>query len=416
MRLLLTVVAVAAAASHYATLRERAAAVSWPAYGDDASVFIELDVDGATRNISAPLAAHPLERALELCARFGISWASTDCHSLAAMIDVVHGARTKSLDEALATTVILNYFARPANLPLQLAALVAQTRQPREVWILDASPSPDARSALSARAARVATLAAASSRARGLDAPTAADLARAADADDETAEWPFAVRLVSEALGDALLKFDGRFALAALATTPFVCVVDDDKIPGARWLDAAVRASARHDAIVGSNGRLWRGPTLYHVAVEARLLEGDEAELVEVDFLGNCWTFRPAWAGHLFAPRAECAARARAGSGGQTFGARLDRGGEDIAFGAGAQLGARVRSLVGPAAGDDASLRCDSEPTLGLEHAASARDPDGWREERLALSRWYVDECGWRPLVRRDPERFFDALRVSVPP
>ena len=43
---LLTIAAVAAAASHYATLRERAAAVSWPAYGDDSSVFIELDVDG----------------------------------------------------------------------------------------------------------------------------------------------------------------------------------------------------------------------------------------------------------------------------------------------------------------------------------------------------------------------------------
>ena len=98
-------------------------------------------------------------------------------------------------------------------------------------------------------------------------------------------------------------------------------------------------------------------------------------------------------------------------------GARGERGGEDIALGAGAQLGGRgLRSLVGPAALGDASLRCDSSPELGLADAASARGGDAWVEERLALSAWYVDACGWRPLVRRDPDRFFGALRVSRPP
>ena len=90
-------------------------------------------------------------------------------------------------------------------------------------------------------------------------------------------------------------KFWGRFAMASLARTPYVCLFDDDVLPGPRWLESCLATiGAGHDGILGGSGVVlpleggysskrkvgWNG---HHLDASA-----------EVDLVGHAWFFRKA--------------------------------------------------------------------------------------------------------------------------
>ena len=51
-------------------------------------------------------------------------------------------------------------------------------------------------------------------------------------------------------------KYHGRFALASLIATDFTVIIDDDTVPGPRYLEDAVEKCRAYRAVVGPQGLL----------------------------------------------------------------------------------------------------------------------------------------------------------------
>jgi len=85
-----------------------------------------------------------------------------------------------------------------------------------------------------------------------------------------------------------------RFAYALNARTPYICVVDDDTIPGKRWLENCLRTiqEKKQDAVLTTRGvmlksNMYPSPDSYEVFGWSHPNE----EIQEVDFGGHCWFF-----------------------------------------------------------------------------------------------------------------------------
>ena len=87
-----------------------------------------------------------------------------------------------------------------------------------------------------------------------------------------------------------------RFAYALNCRTDYVCVLDDDTIPGTRWIENCVKTYETHPGLLGGIG-LWFNNKNY----ELELLENGEVakfgwqvnnpEPVQVDIVGHSWFF-----------------------------------------------------------------------------------------------------------------------------
>ena len=83
-----------------------------------------------------------------------------------------------------------------------------------------------------------------------------------------------------------------RFVYAAEeAASKYVCVFDDDTIPGKRWLENCYIHMQQHRGVYGTNGMLMVNPALYP-AGNSRLVAGwhtANKDITEVDFVGHSW-------------------------------------------------------------------------------------------------------------------------------
>lgn len=94
----------------------------------------------------------------------------------------------------------------------------------------------------------------------------------------------------------------GRFESVTEVKTPFVCILDDDQIPGRRFLENAVEACKRLNAIISPHGR-WLSPQTN----QTQRFVGDGFEFqhsfcledTEVDLGNNAWFFRKEWITHF---------------------------------------------------------------------------------------------------------------------
>ena len=87
-----------------------------------------------------------------------------------------------------------------------------------------------------------------------------------------------------------------RFAYALNARTDYVCVIDDDTIPGSKWIDNCVNTYETHPALLGGIG-LWFKNKNYELDL---LPNGEVAKFgwqvnnekpVQVDIVGHSWFF-----------------------------------------------------------------------------------------------------------------------------
>lgn len=94
----------------------------------------------------------------------------------------------------------------------------------------------------------------------------------------------------------------GRFESVTEVQTPFVCILDDDQIPGKRFLENALEACKRLNAIISPHGR-WLSPQTNQT--ERFVGDGFEfqhsfcLEDTKVDFGNNAWFFRKEWITHF---------------------------------------------------------------------------------------------------------------------
>jgi GT2 family glycosyltransferase len=48
-----------------------------------------------------------------------------------------------------------------------------------------------------------------------------------------------------------------RFAYAFMAKNPYVCIFDDDTIPGRRWLENCMETMKTHEGLLGTLLKIW---------------------------------------------------------------------------------------------------------------------------------------------------------------
>jgi hypothetical protein len=100
-----------------------------------------------------------------------------------------------------------------------------------------------------------------------------------------------------------------RFAFALNAKNPYVCVFDDDTIPGSRWLENCVETMKTHEGLLGTVGLLYvnpsspESPKCSYYEPYARYGwpdRGNNIAPVQVDLVGHSWFFKKEWLSYMF--------------------------------------------------------------------------------------------------------------------
>lgn len=155
-------------------------------------------------------------------------------------------------------TVVLNGYKRPDNIDKQLAALKESTIQPDDIMLwYNGSEAPPNKKALQR------TLSARSNTNWGV--------------------W-------------------ARFFYAMNARTKYVCVFDDDTIPGTRWLENCLETMKTHRGLLGTIGLVYpEGAEGYYDGYQRFGWDanGNNEQVKQVDFVGHAWFFERAWLGAL---------------------------------------------------------------------------------------------------------------------
>ena len=85
-----------------------------------------------------------------------------------------------------------------------------------------------------------------------------------------------------------------RFSLCLNANTEFVCVFDDDTIPGKNWLKNCLDTIEEYNGLLGTRGVKFSSKEKYFVGEEFGWNNPNE-NVEQVDIVGHSWFFRREW-------------------------------------------------------------------------------------------------------------------------
>lgn len=94
-----------------------------------------------------------------------------------------------------------------------------------------------------------------------------------------------------------------RFAGALLANTEFVCLFDDDTIPGKKWFENCLNTMDKVNGLLGTIGLIYnKNPTKYFDWYGGKRVGWDSCnkEIIQVDMVGHSWFLRRSWLPELF--------------------------------------------------------------------------------------------------------------------
>lgn len=162
-------------------------------------------------------------------------------------------------------TVILNGYKRPKNLEVQLEAVRNQTIKPDEILLWYNNPGDD--SLINYEI--------------GTEIPAA------------YCNYNFGVW--------------ARFYFALNAKNPYVCIIDDDTIPGSKWFENCLETMKTHEGMLSSVGLLYPNPLppQYSSYYEHYIRfgwppAGNNETPVRIDVTGHNWFFKKEWLSHMF--------------------------------------------------------------------------------------------------------------------
>ncbi len=162
-----------------------------------------------------------------------------------------------------------------------------------------------------------------------------------------------------------------RFAYALNADTEYICVLDDDTIPGPKWFENCLKTMETHEGLLGTRGLRFLSPKCYHPFQSFGWDEPNDS-VVQVDIVGHAWFFKREWLAAFWSELPPANASKIAG--------------EDIHFSYAIQKRLGLSTYVPPHPSGDLDL-WGSIPkygrTLGMDKAAIS-------SEREALSRFDI--------------------------
>jgi len=91
-----------------------------------------------------------------------------------------------------------------------------------------------------------------------------------------------------------------RFAFALNGKADFIWMIDDDTIPGARWLENALATFAETPGVIGSRGLRFRSQHSYTLYDEVGP-NAPNSTIEAVDIVGHNWVFPRVWLGYFWA-------------------------------------------------------------------------------------------------------------------
>lgn len=86
-----------------------------------------------------------------------------------------------------------------------------------------------------------------------------------------------------------------RFAYALNADTEYVCVFDDDTIPGSKWLENCLNTIETHEGLLGTIGIVFHDNEYQNY--ERYGWANPNEEVKQVDIVGHSWFFKREWLG-----------------------------------------------------------------------------------------------------------------------
>jgi len=146
-------------------------------------------------------------------------------------------------------SVILTVYARPQNLDLQLEAINNQSIKPKEIIIV---------------------------------------LDKNINVDFDTKKYnQYQIVSFNKNIG-----VWGRFSIALLTSQPYICIFDDDTIPGNKWFENCLNTYKKVDGLLGTVGVLFnKGSLDYNYSKRIGWPDPNES-IEEVDIVGHSWFFK----------------------------------------------------------------------------------------------------------------------------
>lgn len=87
-----------------------------------------------------------------------------------------------------------------------------------------------------------------------------------------------------------------RFAYALNANSHFVCVIDDDTIPGKRWIENCINTMQKQKGLLGCRGvRFTDDDYKNYPGCKYDSICGNNEEIERVDIMGHSWFFEKNW-------------------------------------------------------------------------------------------------------------------------
>ena len=163
------------------------------------------------------------------------------------------------------------------------------------------------------------------------------------------------------------LKLPSRFAVALMADTPYVCLMDDDVIPSKQWLEEAFRLSKIENAVVSAYGMKYETNKLNDLNSVRFGDHGNHNPIpIEVDVGGHSWFGRREWFSTFFREPV-----------------LSEREGDDIHFAYTLKKYTDVRIFVSPYPEDNKDIWGNTDHLIGLGpralHARKWEDEGYWR-------------------------------------
>jgi len=95
-----------------------------------------------------------------------------------------------------------------------------------------------------------------------------------------------------------------RLAFALNIEAEYICMLDDDTIPGSRWLENCLETATTHEGLLGTRGLKFRSNRSYLLAEDVGWRNPNN-QTERVDIVGHSWFFRKEWL-HAFWSEPSC--------------------------------------------------------------------------------------------------------------
>lgn len=192
---------------------------------------------------------------------------------------------------------------------------------------------------------------------------------------------PVKIPDVKSAYSTHNFKFYGRFAFALLAQTEYICIFDDDTIPGEGWFDNCLKTMETHPGLLGTVGVVLHSDNYLQSNKFGWL--GPNEEVKEVDLVGHAWFFKREWLKYLWMEEIP-----------------NWNNGEDIHFSHMLQKYGNIHTFVPPHPKENTSIWGSIDGHIGSDGAAfHRRNPDHYNQ-RTKCVRTAIGN-GWTPLFMK---------------